>query len=418
MKKIDIFRVVAVLMLALPVSCVDNLVPVIPETVEVALPTADSITFVATLESGATKTQLTPSLEVVWTEGDQVKVFNADNPDGKVYTLVASSAGSSVGTFTGEALSGNGPFYAVYPASAAGTLSGGKVSVNIPSVQMHVKSSFAKDVNISTCMSETLSQLSFLNVCGILTLFVQGNASVSELVIVNEGSAPLSGEAFVTPSLTGAPILSWNEQGTTSSKMELVSTKGVSISDGYIFFVVLPPGSLSGGFTLEVHDSDANAMVVHASAAAENVIVRSSILAMPKVAYTPQVSGQWLDYGSSASENGFAGAFENIGAGGSGGTASLLAWSEIDGQYAWNMPAEGPCKLRIQNWSAGYVLGITLESSELKVGTSYAATVETMGNADGVIATGDKTLKVIKKEDGRIWLSDGTNGYIMKTEED
>lgn len=418
MKKIDIFRVVAVLMLALPVSCVDNLVPVIPETVEVALPTADSITFVATLESGATKTQLTPSLEVVWTEGDQVKVFNADNPDGKVYTLVASSAGSSVGTFTGEALSGNGPFYAVYPASAAGTLSGGKVSVNIPSVQMHVKSSFAKDVNISTCMSESLDQLSFMNVCGILALSVSGSAAVSELVIVNEGGAPLSGEAYVTPSLSGSPSFSWNEQGVISSKMELVSAEGASISGGTDFYVVLPPGSLSGGFTLEIHDCDANAMVVHASAAAENVIVRSSILSMPEVAYTPQVSGQWLDYGSAASEKGFAGAFEDVGAGGSGGAASVLAWSEITGQYAWSMPAEGPCKLRIQNWNAGYVLGITLESSELKVGKSYSATIETMGNASDVINAGDRMLKVIKKEDGRIWLADGSNGYIMKTEED
>ena len=418
MKKIDILWMFSVMMLALPVSCVDNLVPVIPEVVEVTSSAGDSISFIATLEKSATKTRLNDLLEVVWTEGDQVKVFNAENPNGKVFTLVASSAGSSVGTFKGDVLSGKGPFYAVYPAAAAGTLSGGKVSIHFPGIQMYEGKTFAKDVNISACMSEALDQLSFLNVCGILALSVTGNAAVSELVIVNEGGEPLSGDAYVTPSLTGSPGLSWSEQGTTSSKMELVSAEGTSLSGGKDFFVVLPAGSLSGGFSLEVHDCDANAMVVHASASAENVIVRSALLVMPAVNYTPQVSGPWLDYGSSAAEKGFAGAFEDVGAGGSGGTASLLAWSEIEGQYAWSLPAEGPCKLRIQNWNAGYVLGITLESSELKVGKTYAATIETMGNAEGVIPAGETTMKVIKKEDGRIWLADGAKGYIMKTEED
>jgi hypothetical protein len=159
-------------------------------------------------------------------------------------------------------------------------------------------------------------------------------------------------------------------------------------------------------------------MVKHASGNNTNRVARSAVRTMPTVNYAPEVAISWLAYDSGSSEGGLAGFFEDISAGGSGGTSSLLTWNEIDGQYAWNLPAEGSGQLRIQNWNAGYVLSITLESSELTVGKSYASVIETLGNAAGVINPGETTLKVVQKGEGRIWLSDGTKGYIMKMEED
>ena len=146
------------------------------------------------------------------------------------------------------------------------------------------------------------------------------------------------------------------------------------------------------------------------------MIVRSAVRPMPALTFAPEVANAWLTYDTGADE-GAAGAFDAV-VPGAGSYVSLLSWTEIAGQYAWHRPAGGPCILRIQNWDAGYVLAITLESSDLSVGRTYVATVETLGNASDVIDAGTKNLKVVKKENARIWLTDGNNGYIMKMEED
>ena len=70
---------------------------------------------VATMETpeGETKTSLS-SLQVLWTSGDKIKVFNSTNPEGFEYTL-SSGSGQVVGEFTGDALSGGGAFLCRVP---------------------------------------------------------------------------------------------------------------------------------------------------------------------------------------------------------------------------------------------------------------------------------------------------------------
>ena len=105
---------------------------------------------------GETKTSLNGS-QVLWNAGDQIKVFNATNPEGVVFTLKAESAGQSLGEFTGDVISGEGPFYAVYPASAAGTLSGTRVSVTVPQVQTLTAGSFGSGANLAMTQVNSLS---------------------------------------------------------------------------------------------------------------------------------------------------------------------------------------------------------------------------------------------------------------------
>ena len=231
---------VALMVLALPTACVDDLAPdyLIDERVHPVVPAIDSITITATMEQGVTKSALTSTLDVVWSSGDQIKVYNASNPGGKVFTLKDECDGQAVGLFDGEALTGEGPFYAVYPASAAGSLDNGRISVSVPNYQDYADNTFSKGANITTAIASSIDKLYFKNAFGMLAVTLKGDVDISELVVINDNGEPLNGDAFITPSMEGDPVLTWNPQGAHSSQAELISTSlyGTSLSDeGTVF---------------------------------------------------------------------------------------------------------------------------------------------------------------------------------------
>ena len=81
---------------------------------------AGQIVIDASLEQQpASKTSLNENHRVLWSAGDQIRVFNASHPEGVVFTLLDESAGTVKGKFSGDAPSGSGPYYAVYPASSS-----------------------------------------------------------------------------------------------------------------------------------------------------------------------------------------------------------------------------------------------------------------------------------------------------------
>lgn len=415
MKRMNIFRMLAILMLTLPVACVDEIVPASTERQEPAVASCDSMTIYATLEQGLTKTTLGANLDVVWNEGDQIRVYNDRVPNGLVYTLEPSSAGSVKGAFSGTSLPGGGPYYAVYPASVAGSLSGESISIQFPSVQSGATGgSFAPASNISIGKASSKDEIYFQNVCGLLSVTLQGTQSIRSIRVESSDEEEcLSGQGVVTPSLTEGPSVSqWS--GTNSLTLNLKDGETLT-PEGKTYYLVVPTGTLTAGFSVSVQDADGGVMVRHAAGNSVNMIVRSTIRPMPSLSFAPEVANAWLTYDAGADE-GAAGAFNEVGPGSS--YVSLLSWTEIAGQYAWYRPDGGPCSLRIQNWDAGYVLAITLESPEMSVGRTYLATIETLGNAEDVISAGTRNLKVVKKENARIWLTDGNKGYIMKMEED
>ena len=120
-------------------------------------PLVKTMTITASLEmpDDETKTSL-QSGNVVWKTGDQIKVFNATHPSGEVFTLDPACDGLSNGTFTGGAIDGEGPFYAVYPASAAGTLTGSNVSVTVPQTQVLTADSFGAGANLSIAKASSI----------------------------------------------------------------------------------------------------------------------------------------------------------------------------------------------------------------------------------------------------------------------
>ncbi len=401
---------VALMVLALPVSCIDDLVPETPlvpdETAAVATP--DSVWFFATMEEGTTKTALTASFDVVWEAGDQIKVYNASNPEGKVYSITSLSEDYKTARFGGEALTGDGPFYAVYPASAGGLFSDGKIAVMIPDIQMETSGTFAPGANIATGMAAQLDKIYFQNVCGVLAITLNGDVDISEIIVVNDNQDPLCGDAFITPSSTPgvAPTLAWNPQGTTSNQMEYISAAGAPLDpEGTTFYVVLPAGTLSGGFTIEVHDCDANAMVRHAAGSGSNSIVRSTIRPMPAIDYVAEVSGSFLFENS-------VGAYSDIAPG--EGYCSIVTLNPPFGQYAFAMTGEN-ISMRFTDYVlGGYSVGVTIPADS-HVGGTYTGTVDALGETGDLVSAENVQIKILKvASNGLVWLTDGNNGYIMR----
>lgn len=416
MKKLNILWMVALMVLALPVSCIDELVPdgLLEGRELVETPSKpDSVWFTAILEQGVTKTALTQTLDVVWQAGDQIRVYNSLTPAGKVFTLTPESDGSTVGRFAGEGLSGGGPYYAVYPASAGGTFSQGKIAVTIPDIQMETSGTFAPGANIATGMAAQLDKIYFQNVCGVLAITLNGDVDISEIIVVNDNQDPLCGDAFITPSSTPgvAPTLAWNPQGTTSNQMEYISAAGAPLDpEGTTFYVVLPAGTLSGGFTIEVHDCDANAMVRHAAGSGSNSIVRSTIRPMPAIDYVAEVSGSFLFENS-------VGAYSDIAPG--EGYCSIVTLNPPFGQYAFAMTGEN-ISMRFTDYVlGGYSVGVTIPADS-HVGGTYTGTVDALGETGDLVSAENVQIKILKvASNGLVWLSDGSHGYIMKfTEEE
>ena len=68
--------------------------------------------------TATTRTSLNASMNVVWTQNDEIRLFGTSTPNGAVYTTTASSVRTAVfdpvDTSVDDAIR-----YAVYPASAA-----------------------------------------------------------------------------------------------------------------------------------------------------------------------------------------------------------------------------------------------------------------------------------------------------------
>lgn len=357
----------------------------------------------ATFEASDTKTTLVDGKTVQWTSGDQVRVFNASNPTGEVYTL-SDGAGTTQGTFTGAVLSGEGPFYAVYPATAASGLSGGSVSVVLPQTQILTKDSFGNGANLSAAKVAAMTEVfSFKNVLGAVSFTLNANPSLKGIRIQTKGTEALSGSGSLnlsaeTPSLTMDPV--------TSLESQVVSLEG-SAQTGP-FYVMLPPGALTSGFMVEFRNAGDMVMVKAAKASANNEVKRNEILGMPAFDFTEQIKGSFLDQPS-------FGYFGNIGA---SGTLDAFAFDKLTCQYAVNTVAATSRYVRVQSLPLGkyYAVGTPYT---LDLGASYddVSVESVVGSTYTAPATA--TYKVIRKSDNAAWMvsSDLQKGIILLLED-
>ena len=401
MKKIGIVCMV-LLCAAAMVSCEDQLIPDEPVKQGVVDGTR---TFKAIIEQRTSETKtLLNGTQVVWSDGDQIRVFNSTNPNGVVYTL-KSGVGQWEAVFTGGDITGAGPFYYIYPAQE-GTLTGNKVSLTVPAAQSYASNSFGLGANIAAGYSATLENLSFKNVGGLLLLNLSGDKSVKTINLYPKSSETLNGNAEITIPDADYPTMAFSSGQSDESfqKLTLDCGSGVAASSGK-FYVAVPAGAFSGGFAVEIIDTEGNAMIKY-SQAGGNSISRSAVRSMPEIAYTAQYKGVFL--ASTAEAGAFTGAAAD-------GTLNQICvypgTAQPSSQYVYSTGASTNT-YRIQNWTVGYALSITTPQT-LTVGKKATVSIDALGSTGDIATVADAEMHVIKTVGKRVWITHGSNGYII-----
>lgn len=378
----------------------------------------DSITFTAVLENG-TRTLLGTDEKVLWSTGDQIRVFNKSNASGEVFTL-KNGQGTPTGTFEGPNI-GSGPFRAVYPASIVATGSQyDNISISIPSSQSYAAGSFGAGANISVGQADQLDNILFRNVMGVLSLTLTGTATIGSICIQSYVQETLSGTATLSNlGEEAGPMLTFGKGQTAESFSRLTldcGTNGIPLtSTGTTFHLAVPAGALGSGYQIEVYDTDEKVMVRYAKASEDNAIVRNYIVSMPELEYAP-------DYKAAFLQSEAIGAFSGTSAGSSENMQSLCTYNENQSQYAYKNTAESRY-LRLQDWDSGYALGLTMPYT-LNPGKKYNVT---LNQADGLNLSTTQPpftkMRVVKKSEGKVWLQDATSGIgfilmLAEVEED
>lgn len=183
MKKTFYYIVAAVLTLGLTSCAKEAVVPEEPTTSEVI----GQMTIVADIEDGSSaKATLSgddqTGYQVLWSEGDQIILVNQSNISiTTVYTL-SEGAGSTSGTFMGDALP-DGEYMAYYAYNRNKPEKFGEQTADFEESVSH-----APMTAIFTVSGGVPSSIVFRNACGLLCLNLKGTGTVKSITIsTNEG---------------------------------------------------------------------------------------------------------------------------------------------------------------------------------------------------------------------------------------
>ena len=357
---------------------------------------------VATMETpeGETKTTLSGS-QVLWKAGDQIEIF--DSGTGRVtLTLDPECDGQAVGEFTGTMLLGSGPYYAVYPASAAVSRSSNNLSINIPQKQTLTAGSFGNGNNIAVAKIASLDDaLHFKNVLGAVCIQLSSSITATRVRIQTKGAEYLCGSGTVDMS-GDVPSLSI-ATGTTDN--QIVEANGSA--SGTSFYLMLPPNALASGFITQVAVGD-NAMLKEAPASESNKITRSGIVAMPDFAFESQVPSSFLNI--SAAPFGYWGAISSD---------PTFAFNKATSQYATKVGTSDRT-FRMQDFSTQKMYSFVLPKAlGLGLDGGYTVTLESVVGSTYTAPADAGTFRLVQKTSNAGWFvsSDNTKGFIISLED-
>ena len=412
MRKIIYTGLAAIMIGLMSTACTDQLTPAAIEKENLVPEKEKTMVFQASLEQpeAATKTSL-DGLNVVWTEGDKIRIFNHSHQDGVVFTLKAGDGGKTSGTFEGSDI-GTGPYYAIYPASAAEGLAipftESPLAINavVEANQTYVAGSFGNGANVAVAAAADMN-LSFKNVFGSISFTLTGTSTITKINIYTRESEILNGYLQVTDLETDAPV------GVVSAEVKeanlyksLSCGAGVTLNTttGETFYITVPVGAFANGFYVEFIDSEGNALIKSVKGTS-NVIRRSGITAMPAFTYAPSYKAAFLE------ETGSFGAFTNVGSTG----AYTKPFNFVPGgtsQYAsdFTTTGDGTRTIRFQDWTVGYAVTLDIDKYNLPLNSTPSVAVKALGATGGIVTHEGKAMKVVKRVGDRVWLFDNTDG--------
>lgn len=208
----------------------------------------DTSSFSASIEVDESRTYL-DGMTVKWSEGDKIIVYGDGAP--KTYTL-STGDGTQTATFTTTGgVQPASTYRAFYPASSCRGVSGDVFTFSMPAMQTYTANGFMNNLNPMAGKNDgnggTL--IGFKNAFAVLKLQTRGNVAVTK-VEVTVPSGALYGNYTFDPT-----------SGTTTyvdgggSTITLNCGGGVALNENSDtdFYIVLPPGCLSGGFDVKYY---------------------------------------------------------------------------------------------------------------------------------------------------------------------
>ena len=206
------------------------------------------MTFTATQESNVgTRTALNPGTGVDWETGDKISVF--DGQGNRTFTLTEDVED---GKFSGTASSQATSFTAVYPYTEGATLEkDGSVSgITLPAEQTPTIWSFDPKAALMMAVStkDKKYNLDFKNAVSLIKLQIEFACKK----IVLTANEDIAGTGTLTYN-NGAPSISFTSN--QSKTITLKPATGEYLKKGQ-YFIVVPPITLTKGFSISFHASD------------------------------------------------------------------------------------------------------------------------------------------------------------------
>ena len=226
-------------------------------TEEIFVP--DQARLTATTESGdpETRTVLTPAgtglSQVFWSENDQLDVFMDGSATPVLFNIV-EGAGTKTATFHGDGEASR--YVAFYPHSMAPSMGSGEtIRFTLPATQNYAEGTFASGAFPMTAVANS-NDLQFHNVCSVLRISMKGHNKVTRIVFrSNDSSVKVHGKATVSLSDPSNPELHLSSDSCDSLVLSVPDVKLTESEDTH-FFLVLPPQTYKGGFSVRIYSGE------------------------------------------------------------------------------------------------------------------------------------------------------------------
>ena len=256
-----------------------------------------------------TRTSLSDDMTSVWSEGDQIGIFQG-NSQASIYQVDNGYVGLSFAHFNiiDESVAGDqwlDANIAVYPYQdglycvadgEAYQISG----FEYPSVQLHCSDSFAEGAYAMAAVTDGTEDydLKFRNLGGAVKLQLLGNDAVTRITLSGKNDEKLAGEAMLTVYLDGSmPSVQMAQNAEAAVTLDCGEGVQLSIFEPVSFYMAIPPTSFTNGFIVELENVEGEVCTLEASVS--NAVGRSQILCMPvakaEFGGTEDMEGDYVD---------------------------------------------------------------------------------------------------------------------------
>ena len=213
-----------------------------------------------------------------WSKGDRINVMSAQTPAASEYILI-SGEGSATGSFSGSKVDGS-PLYAVYPASAGGSIAQNSMSITVPASQQYSDGWGSNVIMVGKNLTQG-GDIQMQQLSGIIRLNITGKGTITSIKLESTNGEAIAGAATVT--LDGnTPALSMQAGGATSIYVNginaAIGTTATQIS------IPVAPVSISNP-KVTIYDNSGYGMTLISDAKLD---IKSGTVYEFAVAYTPQ----------------------------------------------------------------------------------------------------------------------------------